>query len=144
MADTSRPAPAPSEALADARVRGAEYVRTELITQNLLLPAAAEAAGLTVEELRAQTSAGEFYAFNTAPDALRFPPWQFKAPLTARKLLIGAFTGHSTWALHLFTSRPNMYLGELSPREYVLHGDFEMDALKRAVDYRLCGQQGAA
>lgn len=134
-----------SPALTAARERGMVYVRGELsLDSNLLEEDAAQLAGLSVADLLARRSAGDFYAFQATADRLRFPRWQFAVPQEGLRVLIQAFANKSVWALHLFTSRPNMYLGDRSPREHLTQPDYSVESLRRAVSYRLCEHQGGS
>lgn len=134
-----------SPALQAARERGAVYVRGELsLESNLLEAEAAHLAGISVADLLARRTVGDFYAFQATSDSLRFPRWQFAAPQDGLRVLIRAFANKSVWALHLFSARANMYLDDMSPREYLMRPDYGVEAVRRAVGYRLCEHQGAA
>ncbi|MFC3461519.1 hypothetical protein [Massilia haematophila] len=138
-----------SPSLANAKARGASYMRSEFDSpENLSLSAASEYSGRSDRVINQERNRGALYALllegNTR--GFRYPKWQFDVEASRLRAVLQVLIGTSMscWALHSFLGRPHTDLDSRAPKDVIADNTFPLDRIVEVARRRVDQQQGAS
>jgi hypothetical protein len=113
--------------------------------ENLSVSAAAQALGISEEDLLRLWKAGQYYLLVRESENMRFPAWQLNADRPGLRNFIREFklANGGCWRMHGFALRANSHLGGLAPKDYLQTEGFDAPRFEQAVRYYLDPEQGA-
>lgn len=141
-------APLQSAAMSSARERGAAYARQQYDDpMNLSLADAAKHSGHSDRLINSRRNAGQYYALVLDGNSrgFRYPSWQFDArpERLAAVLKVLQAADARCWSVHHFMQSPSDRLEGVCPREWILDGARDIDAVVRLAQARFHSDQGA-